>query len=90
MPKRKLVGIVTSAKMEKTLVVTADRKYRESCTGKTVAARSKFKVHCEDSTVKAGDTVEIIECRPYSKEKMFRLSRLVKKAPEVVQMREDA
>jgi ribosomal protein S17 len=34
--------------------------------------------------------VEIIECRPYSKEKKFRLSKLVKKAPEVIQMREDA
>jgi small subunit ribosomal protein S17 len=90
MPKRRLIGTVTSAKMLKTLVVTTDRRYREARTGKTVAARSKFKVHCEDATVKAGDTVEIIECRPYSKEKKFRLSKLVKKAPEVVQMREDA
>jgi small subunit ribosomal protein S17 len=90
MPKRRLVGIVTSDKMQKTLVVTTDRKSREARTGKTVGARSKFKVHCDDSTIKAGDTVEIIECRPYSKEKKFRLARLVKKAPEVVQMREDA
>ncbi len=90
MPKRILVGTVTSDKMQQTLVVTADRKYRERRTGKIVAARSKFKVHCEEPSIKTGDLVEIVECRPYSKEKMFRFSKLVKKAADVVQMREDA
>jgi small subunit ribosomal protein S17 len=90
MPKRSLIGTVTSDKMTKTLVVTSDRKYRERRTGKTVAARSKFKVHCEEGGVKTGDLIEIIECRPYSKEKKFRFLKIIKKAAEVGQLKEDA
>ncbi len=76
-------GIVTSNKMDKTIVVRVDRKYKETLTGKIVSTRKKFKVHCEDKTVKEGDRVSFVECRPLSKDKKFRLLSLLQKSDVV-------
>ncbi|MBS1985276.1 MAG: 30S ribosomal protein S17 [Bdellovibrionales bacterium] len=72
-------GLVNSNKMQKTLVVSVTRKYRESRIGKIVSTRKKYKVHCEDSTVAVGDRVSFAECSPISKEKKFRFLKVVKK-----------
>lgn len=72
-------GVVVSNKMQKTLVVLVSRRYRESRVGKILSTRKKYKVHCEDGTVKEGDLVSFVECRPLSKDKKFRLSKVVKR-----------
>jgi small subunit ribosomal protein S17 len=81
MSGKTFIGVVKSDKMQKTLVVSVDRKYKERRTGKIVSTRKKYKIHCEDnSKVKTGDTVSFTECRPISKEKSFRLVEVLKKA----------
>jgi small subunit ribosomal protein S17 len=90
MPRRTIVGTVTSNKMQKTLVISTERKYMESRTGKIVGTRKKYKVHCEDDSIKAGDMVEAIESRSYSKDKNFRLHKVLKRVTEVGQIKEDA
>lgn len=71
-------GIVVSDKMEKTLVVQIEKRIRHSTYHKFVKRVSKFKVHDPEAKAKTGDKVRIIESRPYSKEKRFRLLEVVK------------
>lgn len=78
-------GLVTSNKMQKTIVVVVQRKYRESRVGKIVSARKKYKVHSEDSTINIGDRVEFVECKPMSKDKKFRLLRVLRKGDVVAE-----
>jgi len=73
-------GVVKSNKMTKTLVVQVGRRFQESRTGKIISARKTFKIHSEDNTVKQGDLVNFVECRPISKDKKFRLLTVVKRA----------
>lgn len=73
-------GTVTSNKMTKTITVMVNRKFREERTGKIVSSRKKYKVHCEDSAVKPGDFVAFTECAPMSKDKNFRMTKLLKKS----------
>lgn len=80
MPGKEFFGTVTSDKMEQTLVVSVDRRYKERRTGKIVSARKKYKIHCEDNTVATGDSVSFMESRAYSKTKKFRFLKLLKKA----------
>jgi len=76
-------GIVTSHKMQKTIVVRVERKYKERLTGKIVSTRKKFKVHCENKDIKEGDRVSFVECRPLSKDKKFRFLDLLQKSDVV-------
>jgi small subunit ribosomal protein S17 len=78
-------GTVKSHKMAKTIVVTVQRKFREGRQGKIVQSSKKYKVHCEDSTVKTGDFVRFIECRPLSREKRFRLHAVLKRVEAAAQ-----
>lgn len=71
--KKTLTGTVISAKMDKTLVVRVNRKFRHPLYKKVVHSHTKYKVHCEDKNVKEGDTVTFQSCRPISKEKSFIL-----------------
>lgn len=80
MPKRILVGIVTSDKMAKSRVVEVARSVRHPKYGKRIRARTKCYVHDEDGQSTRGDTVEIEECPPRSKTKRWNLVRVVKKA----------
>lgn len=73
-------GRVTSHKMEKTIVVTVENRVRHPLYGRTMSRRTKFKAHDETNEARLGDTVEIIECRPISKEKRFRLNRILQRA----------
>lgn len=76
-------GTVTSNKMQKTLTVVVSRRYREARIGKIVSSRKKYKIHSEDSSVNIGDRVEFCECRPISKDKKFRLLRVVRKGEAI-------
>ena len=73
-------GQVTSDKMEKTVVVTVENRVRHPLYGRTMSRRTKFKAHDEANEARLGDTVEIVECRPMSKDKRFRVSRIIQRA----------
>jgi small subunit ribosomal protein S17 len=73
-------GRVTSNKMDKTVVVTVENRVRHPLYGRTMSRRTKFKAHDEANEARVGDTVEIVECRPLSKEKRFRINRIVQRA----------
>lgn len=76
---RKLIqGIVTSNKMQKTVVVKMVRRIQHPLYGKTVLVTEKFKAH-DDLSCDVGDTVELMETRPLSKEKRWRVTRIVEK-----------
>ncbi len=70
---RKLVGVVVSAKMQKTIVVRVDRVVMHPKYKKRYAVSKTYKVHDEASTAKVGDSVTFQECRPLSKDKRWRL-----------------
>ncbi len=79
--RRKLrTGIVTSDKMQKTIVVTIKNLVRHPLYGRIVKQDKKFKVHDEENEAQVGDTVEIMETRPLSKDKCWRLIRVVERA----------
>jgi len=80
--RRVIVGSVTSANMEKTVVVTVVRRVRDRRFHKFLTRRVKYKAHDEKNTSGVGDVVEIIESRAYSKTKKWRLLRTVSKAEQ--------
>jgi len=82
--RRKIIGTVTSNAMEKTVVVTVIRRVRDRRFHKFVVNRVHYKAHDEHNTCGVGDTVEIIESRPYSKTKRWRVLRTIEKSKEVV------
>lgn len=74
------VGKVVSDKMDKTIVVAVEEYVKHPLYGKTMRRTTKFKAHDETNQAKIGDTVRIMETRPLSKEKCWRLLEIVKKA----------
>ena len=79
--RRKLrQGVVVSDKMDKTIVVAVMTLKPHPLYGRTVKRTVKFKAHDETGEAGTGDKVEIMECRPLSKEKNWRLSRVIEKA----------
>jgi small subunit ribosomal protein S17 len=78
--KRKLSGRVTSDKMDKTVVVEVVRYAPHAVYKKYVRSRSRFKAHDENNECKVGDRVEIIEHRPLSREKRWKVVRIIKRA----------
>jgi len=73
-------GKVVSAKMEKTVVVVVENRVRHPLYGKFMKRSTRFKAHDEERVCGEGDTVEIMETRPLSKEKRWRVVRIVEKA----------
>ena len=73
-------GKVVSNKMQKTITVAVDRKVKHPIYGKFVNRTTKFKAHDEQNTAGIGDTVRIMETRPLSKDKRWRLIEVVEKA----------
>lgn len=73
-------GTVVSDKMDKTITVIVETKKRHPLYGKRVKYSKKFKAHDELNTAKMGDKVEIMETRPLSATKRFRLVKIVEKA----------
>jgi small subunit ribosomal protein S17 len=80
--RRKMIGKVIKAKMQKTVVVEVVSHRRDPLYGKYVRSRSRYKAHDEQGQYKAGDQVEIQEHRPISRDKRFIVTRLVKKFVE--------
>jgi len=78
--RRTLIGVVTSDKMEKTIVVAINEKKNHPLYKKGTKFTRKFKVRDENNEAHVGDTVEIMETRKLSKEVHFRLVRVVEKA----------
>lgn len=74
------VGVVTSDKMDKTVVVTIKDKVRHPLYNKIVNRTVKYKAHDENNECGMGDKVLIMECRPYSKDKRWRVVKIVEKA----------
>ncbi len=74
------VGFVTSDKMDKTIVVAVEESRRHALYGKSEKITKKFKAHDENNECRVGDRVEIMETRPLSKDKRWRLVRIVEKA----------
>ena len=78
--RKERIGLVVSNKMEKTIVVAVERKVKHPIYGKFMNKTTKFVAECLDETVKEGDTVRIMETRPLSKDKYFRVIEIVEKA----------
>ncbi len=74
------IGIVSSNKMDKTITVAVERKVKHPIYGKFVKKTTKFHAHDEASTAGIGDTVRIMETRPLSKTKRWRLVEIIEKA----------
>ena len=74
------VGKVVSDKMEKTIVVLVEDNVKHPLYGKIVKKCIKFKAHDENNEAGIGDTVEIMETRPLSKDKRWRLVKIIEKA----------
>lgn len=74
------VGLVVSDKMQKTVVVAIERRVAHPVYGKMVTRTTRLKAHDEENTAKAGDTVRIMETRPLSKDKRWRVVEIVERA----------
>jgi len=74
------VGVVTSDKMDKTITVAVERKVKQPIYGKFVKKTTKFHAHDEKQECTIGDVVKIMETRPLSKTKRWRLVEVVEKA----------
>jgi small subunit ribosomal protein S17 len=81
--QRKLVGRVVSDKMQKTVTVRVERRVRDPLMGKIITRSKKYHAHTETNEFKEGDLVEIAECRPLSRTKSWRVTRLVEKSKAV-------
>jgi small subunit ribosomal protein S17 len=80
--RRVIVGTVTSNKQDKTATVTVIRRVRDRRFHKFLTRRVKYHVHDENNTAKVGDVVEIVESRPMSKTKRWRLLSTLSRAVE--------
>ena len=78
--RKEKVGLVTSNKMTKTIVVSVQRQIKHPKYGKFIKRTSKFMAHDEKNESNIGDTVRIVETRPLSKNKCWRLVEIVVKA----------
>lgn len=78
--RKERIGRVVSNKMQKTITVAVDRKVKHPIYGKFVNRTTKFKAHDEANTAGIGDTVRIMETRPISKDKRWRLIEIIEKA----------
>jgi small subunit ribosomal protein S17 len=77
------IGIVTSNKMDKTAVVRVDRRVRHAKYGKIVVRHVSYKAHDEANGCQIGDRVRIVETRPLSKDKRWRVAETIEKATQV-------
>lgn len=81
--KNEKVGQVVSAKMQKTIVVEVSRRVPHPLYKRIIGKRKSFYAHDEEGTAKLGDIVRIVECRPLSRLKRWKLAEIVRRAPQV-------
>jgi small subunit ribosomal protein S17 len=74
------VGVVVSDKMQKTVVVQIERRVAHPVYGKMVTRSKKFKAHDEENSARTGDTVRLVETRPLSKDKRWRVAEIIERA----------
>ena len=74
------VGLVVSDKMQKTVVVAIERRVPHPVYGKMMTRTTRLKAHDEENSAKTGDTVRIVETRPLSKDKRWRVVEIVERA----------
>src|ERR1041385_5908008 len=77
------IGQVVSTKMQKTIVVEVSRRVPHPLYKRIIGKRKKFYAHDEDSTAKMGDVVRIVECRPLSTLKRWKLAEVLRRAAQV-------
>jgi len=78
--RKSRTGIVVSDKMEKTVVVAIERRVAHPVYGKMITRTKRLKAHDEQNSAKTGDTVRIVETRPLSKDKRWRVVEIVDRA----------
>jgi len=78
--KQNKIGVVVSNKMEKTIVVKVERQFMHPLYKKSVRKHKKFKAHDENNECRIGDRVRVMETRPLSKSKRWRLVEIIEKA----------
>lgn len=78
--RKSRIGVVASASMDKSITVTIERKLRHPIYGKFVKKTKKFMAHDETNDCRVGDTVKIMETRPLSKRKRWRLVEVIERA----------
>jgi small subunit ribosomal protein S17 len=78
--RKERIGVITSSSMDKSIVVAVERKEKHAKYGKFVKKTSKFVAHDEKNECNQGDTVRIMETRPLSKRKCWRLVEIIERA----------
>jgi small subunit ribosomal protein S17 len=78
--RKERIGVVASNKMDKSIVVTIERKVKHDLYGKFLKKTSRLVAHDEENTCNEGDTVKIMETRPLSKSKNWRLVEIIERA----------
>ena len=78
--RKSRTGIVVSDKMQKTVVVAIERRVAHPVYGKMITRTKRLKAHDEENSAKTGDTVRIVETRPLSKDKRWRVVEIVDRA----------
>ena len=81
--KNEKIGQVVSTRMQKTIVVEVSRRVPHPLYKRIIGKRKKFYAHDEQATAKTGDIVRIVECRPLSKLKRWKLAEVVRRAAQV-------
>lgn len=78
--RKRLVGVVTSDKMDKTVTVVVERQYRHQLYEKVITASKKYMAHDEENACKIGDKVQIVESRPRSRRKRWDVEKILRRA----------
>ncbi|MFA6618461.1 MAG: 30S ribosomal protein S17 [Candidatus Neomarinimicrobiota bacterium] len=81
--RKEIIGVVVSNKMDKTVTVKVTRRVKHSVYGKYINISRKFMAHDENSVCKVGDTISIVETRPMSRNKRWRVKDILDHAPVV-------
>jgi small subunit ribosomal protein S17 len=87
---KSFTGIVTSDKADKTISVTVTSRETHPLYGKQYTVSRKYAAHDEENAAKMGDKVVIVETRPVSKSKAFRLDKIVEKSRGTIELKEEA
>lgn len=86
---KKIVGLVTSDKQDKTIVITETSRLTHPLYGKQYTRSRKYTAHDEKNQAHVGDKVEIIETRPISRHKSFRLERIIETGHQAVELKQE-
>lgn len=78
--RKQRVGVVTSNKMDKTITISVERRVKHPIYSKTMKSSKKYLAHDEQNSCNIGDTVRIMETRPLSKRKRWRLVEIIERA----------